>query len=497
MQGEIAMGTPALKDRGVPLYVAVADRVSELVAAGTLRPGDRIPSVRRLHRQWGVSVSTVLEAYRLLEDRGVVVARPQSGHYVRAASARRLPEPQPDRSSARPRGVDMTDLMVRLTARAHRQDIAELGCGTPDLGAMPLEALGRLMGQVMRRHPEAHGYAVSPGLERLRRVLAGRMIDAGCSLTADDLVITTGAQEGLSLALGVVARPGDTVVVESPTYFGLLEILQAQGLRAIEVPSHPRVGLDLDALAEVLATRDVRAVCVTANFSNPLGSLMPPENKRRLVEWLAQANVPLIEDDVYGELPFEGPRPPACKAYDATGNVIYCSSLSITLARGGGGGGAAPGRFRRALMRRKLVHCLAGASAPQLVAAEFLAGGGYDRHLRRQPRAYREQMLRMTQAVERHFPDGTRLSRPAGGQFLWLELPQGVDAIELFEAAWDEGVSFAPGPMFSPGGAYRGFVRLNGSVPWSARVDGALETLGRLAAAQLGGRPGRAALSGG
>lgn len=468
------------------LYEDVANRLAEMIDHGTLREGDRIPSVRRLHDQWSVSVSTVLAAYRLLEDRGLVEARPQSGYYVKPETRHRLAEPQLAGHKSEPREVDLTSLVMRLTQRAGRLDLVGLGCGSPDESLLPIDALNRTMGRVVRQHPDSHGYSVTPGHPALRRALAARMVDAGCSVGPDDVVVTCGAQEAVALCLQAVAQPGDAVVVESPTYFGLLELLQVQGLRAIEVPSHPRDGIDLARLAKVLSAQRVAACALVSNFTNPLGSLMSDAKKARLVELLAAARVPLIEDDVYGELPFEGPRPKAVKAFDRDGRVLYCASLSKTLSPGLRVGWAAPGRWTQAVNRRKLVGSLGCATLPQLVAAEVLTTGGFDKHLRRLRRAYHEQVGRMSRVVARWFPPDTRVARPRGGQFLWVELPSGVDALALFEAAYDAGVSIAPGPMFSPSGRYRNCVRLNCSVRWTDAVEGAVRQLAELTEVQLG-----------
>ncbi len=476
-----------------PLYERVADRLQGLVERGTLRPGERLPSVRRLHRQWSVSVSTVLEAYRLLEDRGVLEVRPQSGHYVRARP-NRMPEPRPEARPLRPREIDQSDLMVRVTMRAGAAGLVRMGCGLPDRSLLPIDALNRTIARVARNNTDSHDYTVSPGHPRLRRVLAARMIDAGCTLHADDLVITNGCQEALDLCLRAVARPGDAVIVESPTYFGLLEVMKSQGLRAIEVPGRPRAGVDVDTVAAALAPEGERiaAVVLSANYTNPLGALVSDEDKARLVALCRQRGVPLIEDDAYGELGFDGQgssggkgRPRSLKAWDEDGTVLSCGTLSKTLSPGLRVGWVAAGRYHSAVSRMKMVSTLGSPTVPQLAAAEFLRDGGYDRHLRRMRRVYRDRVRRMSEAVHAAFPEGTRLSRPLGGQFLWIEMPEPADAMDVFEAAWDAGIAVAPGSMFSPSGGYRRSLRLNCSVPWSDAVVQAVHTLGTLVASRV------------
>jgi len=415
-----------------------------LVHEGTLRPGERLPSVRRLHRTWGVSKSTVLEAYRLLEDRGVIEVRPQSGHYVRAAPAL-APEPRQEETRPQPADPILDNLMVRITAVAGGSGLVRLGCGIPDRRHLPLPRLNRVMGRVARERVDAHDYAPSPGHPKLRRALAARLLDSGCSLSPDDLVVTTGCTEALDLCLRVLARPGNAVLVESPTYFGLLELLKAQGLRAIEVPSHPRTGVDVDAVAEALEQQPVAAMALSTNYTNPLGALVPVPSKRRLAALAAAHRVPLIEDDAYGDVGFDGRRPPSVKAFDDEGWVLTAGTLSKTLSPGLRVGWVAPGRFHAEIMRLKLVSSLGSTTIAQLTAAEFLQNGGYDRHLRQLRRAYRDHVRLMSEAVRASFPDGTRLSRPSGGQFLWVELPEPADTISMFE---DHRIGAVPG--FSP-----------------------------------------------
>jgi len=301
-------------------------------------------------------------------------------------------------------------------------------------------------------------------------------------VTADDIVITSGAKEAVYLSIKAVTRAGDTVAIESPAYYALLEVLASLELRALEIPAHPRHGINLDALAAALAGQPVAAVALVSNFSNPTGSCMTEAAKRRLVDLLDAHDVPLVEDDVYGELVYEGPRPSAIKAYDRQGRVLYCSSYSKTLSPGLRVGWAVPGRYQNEVELLKLVVNQATAVAPQLALSAFLDSGGCDRHIRRVRRMYRDQMASMIDAVERHFPDSTRLTRPQGGHVLWVQLPGGVDAMDLYHAADAVGIRIAPGPMFSASDGYRNFIRLNTGFPWNDTTERQMETLGRLVA---------------
>jgi DNA-binding transcriptional MocR family regulator len=465
-----------------PLYVQLADVLAEQISTGTYGPGDRIPSVRKLRDQFGVSLTTVLEACRVLEDRGLVQARAQSGHYVRAERRPLRPEPDESTPTSGSTRVDAS-LAVKLNLGIGSPQEPTLGAAVQGPQLMPIASLNRLLGHVLRHQPEAcHSYDAPPGSAALRRSIAQRGGDAGYSVTADDIVITSGAKEAVYLSIKAVTKAGDTVAIESPAYYALLEVLSSLELRALEISSHPRHGINLDHLDRALTHESVAAVALVSNFSNPTGSCMTDAAKRRLVDMLNRHDTPLVEDDVYGELVYEGRRPSAIKAFDTRGLVLYCSSYSKTLSPGLRVGWAIPGRYQNDVELLKLVVNQATAVAPQLALAAFLDSGGCDRHIRRVRRMYREQMEAMIDAVERHFPPTTRLTRPAGGHVLWVQLPDGVDAMDLYEAATAVGIRIAPGPMFSPSHGYRNFIRLNTGFPWSDGTERQLHTLGRLVA---------------
>jgi len=464
------------------LYLQLADALAGQIEAGTYGAGDRIPSLRKLRDQFGVSLTTVLEACRVLEDRGLVQARAQSGHYVRPRTQNRRSEPGESVSSSEAQHVDAS-LALRLNLGIGNPQEPTLGAAVQGPELMAVAALNRLTGHVLRHQPAAcHSYDAPPGSAVLRRAIAQRGGDAGYVVTADDIVITSGAKEAVYLSIKAVTRAGDTVAVESPTYYALLEVLGSLGLRALEISSHPRHGINLDELERALESQPVAAVALVSNFSNPTGSRMTDAAKRRLVDILDRHDVPLVEDDVYGELAFEGPRPAAVKAFDRRGLILYCSSYSKTVSPGLRVGWCIPGRYQNEVELLKLVVNQATAVAPQLALAAFLDSGGCDRHIRRVRRMYRDQMASVVDAVERFFPDATRLTRPQGGHVLWVQLPDGVDAMDLYDAAYDVGIRIAPGPMFSASGGYRNFIRLNTGFPWNETTERQIETLGRLVA---------------
>ena len=476
--------TPITEQTDRKLYEQVADRMETAVQEGTLKPGDRLPSVRKLHRQLSVSISTVLEAYRLLEDRGLIQARPQSGYYVKATALASPPEPMPYAPPVQARQVD-NSLAFQLMQAVRQPGTVQLGAAIPAMELLPLKALNRLMGQVLRDDPVlAHSYDVPPGCEPLRQAVARRLMDAGCAISPEQIVTTNGTFEGVYLSLMAVTKPGDTVAIESPTYYGLLEALESLRLNALELPTNPRDGLCLDALETALKRRQVQACAIVSNFSNPLGSCMDDAKKQALVALMNRYDKPLVEDDIYGDLHFGPTRPKAIKAFDTEGLVLYCSSYSKTLSPGLRIGWTAPGRYQSKVEQQKWVMNQTTAIAPQLTVAAFLANGGYDRHLRHLQRLYQAQMAKMTQAICEYFPPQTRLTRPEGGHVLWVELPQECSAMTLHKAALERGISIAPGVIFSPSRSYENCLRLNTSEPWTAKLEQAMVTLGQLIQAQ-------------
>jgi DNA-binding transcriptional MocR family regulator len=423
----------------------------------------------------------VLQAYRLLEDRGKIEARPQSGYYVRTRFWKPPAEPDISRPATTSTKVNIGDMVLRFTQQVMRPDVVPLGAAVPGPELLPTIALNRLAASIARRAPRASiGYDLPPGNERLRTQVAKHMFNAGCELGPDDIVTTCGGQEALGLCLRAVAKPGDTIAIESPTFFGTLQLIELLGMKALEIPTHPRNGVCLDAMRRAVDRNAMKACLFIPNYQNPLGCRTSDDCKKALLKMLAERQIPLIEDDIYGDLPLDGPRPKVCKAFDKHDLVLLCSSFSKTLAPGFRVGWCAPGKFRDDVIKLKLYSTLATATVPQMAIAEYLATGGYEHHLRKVRKAYGENIERMSRLVTEHFPAGTKLTRPAGGFVLWVELPAGADSMRLYDRALKLGISIAPGPIFSAKSKYANFVRLNCGLEWNDRVERAMETLGRL-----------------
>ncbi len=462
-------------------YERIIADVQQLIGAGTLRPGDRVPSVRRMSAQRGVSIPTVLQAYRLLEARRIIRARPQSGFYVLPQERREVPEPARPASVAVPGGITTGDLIMRCLEMVADPTLIPLGTALPDPDLLPTAALSRMIGRVARRKSRGVTAHLAPsGTEELRHQIARRAFEAGSNVAAADVVVTCGCAEALTLCLRSVTRPGDTVAVESPTYFGTLQTMDVLGLKALEIPMDPESGISLDALAAALSRGGVAAVVVTPTVHNPLGTVMGEERKKELTQLLARYGVPAIEDDTYGDLSFGEGRPRSLQVFDQAGLVLSCGSFSKTLAPDYRLGWAIPGRYRERVLHYKLSTTVATPVPTQLAIAEYLSAGGYDPFLRRLRRTFQVNLDRLSFEITKRFPAGTRISRPAGGFLLWVQLPDGTDAVELQRLALTRRLSVAPGPAFSASGAFGSYIRVNAGYSWSERTGKALDTMTEL-----------------
>ena len=464
-----------------PLYLQVADSVAELIAAGSLRAGDRVPSVRRLSGQQKVSVPTVLQAYMVLENRRMIEARPKSGFFVRPRLSESLAEPAVCRKTSTAPWDDFhpSTPIVRDLVDPR---LVPLGGAIPSPDLLPGAKLARIVGSLAReRTAETISYDPVPGSLTLRREISRRSLDWGCHLSSEEFIVVNGATEGVHLALRAVTKPGDTVLIESPTYYGLVHILNQMGLKAVAVPASAREGLSIEGVERALNRHKIAAITLIPNFNNPLGSVMPEDNRLSLLQLSSKRRIPVIEDDVYGDLQHEGARPRCLKALDKDGLVLLCGSFSKTIAPGYRVGYISPGLFHERIVHLKTALNWGNATLPALAIAEFLRNGGYDHHLRKIRRTYRDQVQKMREAVAAAFPNPVKISNPRGGFVLWVELPLAVDAMRLFEEARKAGISIAPGPIFSPVGGFSNYIRLSCGFPWSTKIERAIGVLGRLA----------------
>ncbi len=464
------------------LYESLALQLHQRIQSGALGAGERVPSVRSMSRQAGVSIGTVVQAYQHLEARGLIEARPQSGYYVRAA---RLPGIGAQRLRAAPKPRSLSrNLLDQVLAIYARDDLVPLHSATPAPGLLPTQRLCAITRDLIKRIPERiSGYAHPPGLPELRLQIARRLGIAGVEVDPDDVMITAGAMEAITLSLQVLTKPGDAVLVERPTYYGLMQAIEARGLKVVEIPNCCDDGPDLELALKALATQPIRAAVLIPSFSNPSGANMPDDARRVLAQACARHGVPVIEDDVYGELGFDGRRPVPMKAYEGnSGGVILCGSVSKIMAPGLRIGWTVSARWREELIRAKAFTSCSTPTLSQYVVAEMFRAANIERPLRKLRAELAANVGRFHEAIATHWPKGTCVSRPRGGVVLWVQLHSGFDAHQLFERALDCGIGIIPGTLFSASGAYRNCVRLSCAVSWDARAQNALRKLGKLAA---------------
>ncbi|WP_346205589.1 aminotransferase-like domain-containing protein [Aeromonas salmonicida] len=466
------------------LYGQLADQLQQQIASGVWQAGERIPSIRQSCKIHHLSPMTVLQAYQLLESRGLILARPQSGYYVKAA-------PSPLLASAQQQAhytgsVDINDLVFEVLQASKSRELVPLGMSVADPTLFPHPQLGRALASCMRKlDPFSTVADLPPGNEALRRAIAQRYASDGLAVSPQEIIITTGAMEALSLSLQVLTEPGDWVVVESPTFYGALQAIERLKLNAVEIPVIPGVGIDLALLAEALAHRPIKACWLMGNVQHPLGHTMPDDHKQALMQLLSQHEVPLVEDDVYADLYFGRERPKPLKCWDVRGDSLLCSSFSKCLAPGFRVGWVVAGPHAERIQRLQLMSTLSTNVPSQLALAEMLRQGGVDAHFRRLRHTLAQRQQQMRAALLRLFPDEVRISAPDGGYFLWLEFDTRLDSRALHARALTCGFSLAPGALFSSQGQYNHCLRLNSSHPWSEQLESALIKLAGLIDATL------------
>lgn len=461
-----------------PLYEKIANQIEHQVHEGIFLPGAKIPSVRKSSKQMEVSVATVLQAYSLLEDRGVIKARPQKGYFVQETQL------QPtEHAVIEPTKNDGTihDLLRRLLHASQDGNIMQFGAAIPKSQFLPIRQLQRSVGRLMRLEPEiCAAYEFTPGSLSLRRQIAIRMLDSGCQLQPDDITITLGCQNALMLALQAIAKTGDTIAIESPAYHGVLQIIEVLNLKAIEIPCSAETGIDLDILENAAKEWNIKACVVTPNNQNPIGATLPPQARQRILNLSIQYRFTLIEDDVYGELSYKDKRERSLKADDKHNTVIYCSSFSKSIAPGFRIGWTVGGPFQKKIEHYAYVQSLAIPTLTQTAIANFLENGAYDRHLRKTRQSYQDNLARCQTLIQEHFPTGTKTSSPKGGFLLWVTLPETVNAMTLHSQALEIGIGLLPGLAFGLTAQFSHHFRLNYALNWDNKTDAALKELGKL-----------------
>lgn len=466
-----------------PLYEKIANQIEHQVHEGIFLPGAKVPSVRKSSKQMKVSVTTVLQAYRLLEDRGVIRARPQKGYFVQENQL-------PLRNSAKIELIkndgSMHTILQRLLHEPQDKCIIQFGASIPQSQFLPTRQLQRSVGRLMRLDPEhCTAYEFTPGSLNLRRQIAIRMLDSNCRLQPDDITITLGCQNALMLSLQTIAKAGDTIIIESPTYHGVLQAIEVLSLNAIEIPCSTETGINLDLLEDAAKKWQIKACIVTPNNQNPTGATLSYRARQRLMEQSVRHDFILIEDDVYGELSYGDKRERTLKADDEHNTVIYCSSFSKSIAPGFRIGWVVGGRFQAQIEYYAYVQSLAIPTLTQTAIANFLENGAYDRHLRKTRQSYQENLTRCLRLIREYFPSGTKISSPKGGFLLWVTLPDTVNTMTLYTQALENNIGLLPGIAFSLTAQFNHHFRLNYAINWDSTIDSAIKKLGKLCHKQI------------
>jgi len=463
------------------LYQQVIDFVGYQQKTGALLPGDKLPSLRKLSRQFEISVPTVKQAYIELERQGRVCARPQSGYYLTAQQARTL-KPRPTKwSHCAPATVQCRNMIEQVYEAVHMPDTVALGISNPIQANPPDKTLARLMRSVLSKVSEkAVSYGPVTGDAKLRMQLAFRYQEQGVAINSDEIVITNGAQEALSIALQCVAQRGDIIAVESPCFFGMIELIETLGMKALEIYTCTEDGVCLDELSKALQQHPIKACLFSTAINNPLGSMKTDAQRQAMVSLLEQHDLPLIEDDVYSELYFTENKPKPAQLYSEKGLVMTCSSFSKTAAPGYRTGWLLPGKYEEQAKRIKRAQSCSTPLLQQWTLNEYIQSGDYDRHLSVLRKKLVYNCERMRALIAEHFPSEVCISKPQGGSVLWVRCQSHVNTSEFFQKALEQGVSFAPGLIFSPSGKYANYMRISFGVQWNAKVENAVKSLGDL-----------------
>jgi DNA-binding transcriptional MocR family regulator len=462
------------------LYEQIAGSVEHHIKTGVLKPGDKLPSLRTVCDEYGVSMNTALQSYFLLERKGLAASKPQSGYYVSYQQKQFPPTP----STSNPRLVhgeeNIEDIIATVAANLAQSKIL-LSSGRPETDLLPIAKLNKAMVHAIRHLPDGGTAYDYNGNSGLKRQIAKRALSWGGKLKEDDIVTTSGCMDAISFCMMSLTSSGDTIVVESPVFFGILQLAKSLGLNVIELPTNATTGVEIDALKKVLEKKKIKLCVLISNFSNPLGSCMPDENKKAVVRLLEKHNVPLIEDDLYGDLYFGNQRPKNCKTYDESGIVMWCGSFSKTLAPGYRVGWVAPGMFKSKVMRTKRYHSIATNTLSHEAIAHFLEKERYDIHLRKMRQALHGNLLQYLRCISEYFPAGTKVSRPQGGFILWIELNKKTDVLNLYNRAIQHKISIGPGATFTLQKQYQNCFRINFGLSWNEKVEASLKILGKLA----------------
>lgn len=458
-------------------YEEIAEQISNWIFESAYGPGDRLPSIRTLSKTTRVSVTTVIAALRLLESRGLVEAKDRAGYFINMPSVRPGtfgPQRRANKTDSSQKQPPEDHLRLNLK---HDEAIL-LGTATPADHYLPIRQIQKSLLRSARRASESLSYSF-PGDPRYLTAVGRRMTSVGVTASASDIISTGGAQESLALALRSIAQPGDQVAVFVPASPGIVQAIRAVDLSVVEILCKDDGQPCLDTLEEVLKQTRIKAICISANASNPTGLTLSDGQKAKLLEIVYQRGIVVIEDDVYGDLFFGTRRPPPLKAFDNGDSVIYCSSFSKTVSPGLRAGWIMPGRFYTQVSDQKYFMNLSSPAVTQMALADYLGSGSHDLYLRKIRRTYQKNSIKLRDLVLSEFPEGTMCTKPDGGFALWVVLPQWINATDLYPIARNAGYCFAPGQIFSASGRFPNCLRLSGARPMDAAFEAGMVFLAK------------------
>ncbi|KXH84253.1 aminotransferase-like domain-containing protein [Chryseobacterium kwangjuense] len=462
------------------IYTEIAEGIASQIRNGILKAGDKLPSVRMMCQEHQVSMNTAKRVFLELESLSLIESKPQSGYFVSRLMSVKLPLPEVSRPSLIANNDEPDELISRVYENMGKKGLTFFSIGIPSGDLLPQAKLKKeIINATRELRDGGTEYEELQGNLKLRRMIAVRSLQWGGNLSENDLVTTNGGMNALSFCLMALGKPGDTIAIESPCYPGILQLANGLGLNVLELPTHPTTGIEIDALRKVIP--QINLCLLIPNFNSPLGSCMPDENKKEIVKLLAEHSIPLIEDDVYGDLYFGSSRPKCCKSFDKEGNVLYCSSISKTLAPGYRVGWIAPGRYKDKIMKLKLLHSTSSISIVNEAVANFLKSGKYEKHLQQMRKALQSNYQNYVQVIADYFPEGTRTSRPQGGLSLWVEFDKKIRTTELYDLAIKQNISIAPGRMFTLQDQFENCMRLCIGLPWTDETRLCLQQVGNLA----------------
>lgn len=459
-------------------YHVVADRLENNIKNGVYAEGDKLPSIRHLVKAMGVSKNTIISALQLLERKSLIESKPKSGFVVKHLTVF-PPPPSPVFDVIQPTPISLPELLQNVLSNGAAFDIRPSETNNSEHHL--INKLHRLINKHTRTQSirKTQYYDDPMGHAPLREELSRHYSRLGVKLTGAEICTTAGCQHALFLALLATCTTGDNVVVESPGFYGVIQLLQELNLNVIEVPCNPISGLDVEVLAKVTSQYNVKACVVTPAFSTPTGACMPDDAKSALIELANTRNFAIIEDDIYGELGFRF-RPKPIKYFDTDNRVVLCSSFSKSLSRDLRIGWIAGARWHKKIQRLKLISHLAGNQAIQGGLCEFMVDGSYTKYLRyrrNQLEQQRNDLLRTLSAV---FKDELKSTLPIGGLSLWLALPKQHNSVSLYHAALAKNITLTPGALFSTKPNFNHYLRMSFCHPMTEGRVEAIKTINDL-----------------